>query len=329
MKKRLFSGIQPSGELHIGNYLGAIQNWVRYLDDYECIYSIADYHALTVPYEIKEMPQKILDLTMMLLACGITPDRCILYRQSDVLEHTALSWILSSVTTINYLERMIQYKEKTEQHGAPNTGLFSYPILQAADILLYQAEIVPVGEDQLQHLELSRDIARKFNMRVNSEYFAEPQPLLSEAKRILGLDGKSKMSKSLNNHIALSDSDAVIAKKMKSAKTDERRQRLSDPGEPEDCNVFNLHKFYSSEEERAEIAPRCRAAEIGCRDCKDTLVNNLNASLAPIRERYEDWKQKPAEVEEILQEGAKRARAIAKQTMSEVHELLGFQHQEF
>ncbi len=329
MKKRLFSGAQPSGELHIGNYLGAIENWVRYLDDYECVYSIVDYHSLTIPYSIPEMPQRVQELAMMFLACGLTPDRCILFRQSDVLEHTALSWVLSCVTTMNHLERMIQFKEKSDQHGSPNIGLFSYPILQAADILLYKAQAVPVGEDQLQHLELSRDVARKFNQRVGVDYFPDPQPLLSPAKRILGLDGKQKMSKSLNNHIALADSEEIIQKKLKSAKTDERRQRLSDPGEPNDCNVFSLHKFFSTESDLEDIAPRCRRAEIGCMDCKKILGQRMSERLTPIRERYEDWKTRPEEVEAILQDGARRARTIAQEVMGEVHELLGLQHPKF
>lgn len=327
MKKRLFSGIQPSGELHIGNYLGAIQNWTRYLDDYECIYSIVDYHSLTIPYDHQAMPERILNLAMMLLACGLTPERCVLFRQSDVLEHTALSWILSCMTTVNYLERMIQYKEKAEQHGAPNIGLFSYPILQSADILLYRAGTVPVGEDQLQHLELSRDVARKFNLRVESDYFPEPQALLTPARRVLGLDGKQKMSKSLGNHIALADDEATITQKMKRAVTDTRRVRRSDPGEPNDCNVFSWHGFFSSEADRADIAPRCRSAEIGCMDCKKILIQNMNAQLEPIRARYAEWASKPAEVEEILHEGARKARAIAQETLREVHALLGLQHQ--
>ncbi len=325
-RKIMFSGIQPSGELHIGNYLGAIQNWVKYMDTYDCIYSIVDYHALTVPYDTQLMPTRIQELAMMLLACGLTPERCTLFRQSDVLEHTALSWILSCVTTVNYLERMIQFKEKSEQHGSPNIGLFSYPILQSADILLYKAQAVPVGEDQLQHLELSRDVARKFNLRVEQNYFPEPEPVLSPARRILGLDGDSKMSKSKNNTIALADSKETIAQKMQRAKTDERRQRLSDPGEPEDCNVFTLHKYFSTEADREQIAPKCRSAEIGCRDCKGILVDRMDAHLAPIRESYAQWKEKPAEVEEILQAGAARARGIAQQTLSEVHELLGLPH---
>lgn len=323
MKKRLFSGIQPSGELHIGNYLGAIQNWIKYLDSHECIYSIVDYHALTVPYETTAMPRRIFELAAMLLACGLTPDRCILFRQSDVPEHTALSWIFSTVTPINYLERMIQFKEKSEQHSAPNNGLFSYPILQAADILLYRAEVVPVGEDQLQHLELSRDVARKFNQRVEQEYFADPQPLLSPAKRILGLDGKSKMSKSLNNHVALSDAPEVIQEKLKRAVTDERRKRRSDPGEPTDCNIFSFHTYFSSAAEQAEIAPLCRSAEIGCIDCKSRVARNMADALAPIRERYLEWLDKPAAVQEALEQGAQQARQIARQTLQEVHQLLG------
>ena len=323
MKKRLFSGIQPSGELHIGNYLGAVENWIKYLDSHDCIYSIVDYHALTVPYSPAEMPRRILELAAMLLACGLTPDRCILFRQSDVLEHTALAWIFSTVTPINYLERMIQFKEKSEHHSAPNTGLFSYPILQAADILLYRAEVVPVGEDQLQHLELSRDVARKFNQRVDQEYFCDPQPLLSPARRILGLDGKHKMSKSLNNHLALSDSPDTLRDKLKRAGTDERRKRRSDPGEAQDCNIFSFHTYFSTEAECAEIAPRCRSAEIGCIDCKIRVAENIAGRLEPIRERYQQWLARPEDVHAVLAQGAERARQIARHTLQEVHGLLG------
>lgn len=323
MKKRLFSGIQPSGELHIGNYLGAIQNWVKYLDTHDCIYSIVDYHALTVPYPTESMPRRIFELAAMLLACGLTPDRCILFRQSEVLEHTALAWIFSTVTPINYLERMIQFKEKVEQHSTPNNGLFSYPILQAADILLYRAEVVPVGEDQLQHLELCRDVARKFNQRVNQAYFAEPQPLLSPAKRILGLDGKHKMSKSLNNHIALADSPEVIHEKLKKAVTDPRRKRRSDPGEPTDCNIFSFHTYFSSASEQAEITAGCRSAHIGCIECKSRIARNMAETLAPIRARYLEWLAQPEAVEAALQQGAERARRMAQQTLQEVHQLLG------
>lgn len=324
MKKRLFSGIQPSGELHIGNYLGAIENWVKYQDEYDCIYSIVDYHALTVPYAIEDMPGRVQDLAAMLLACGLDPERAVLFQQSDVIEHAALSWIFSCVTPINYLERMIQYKEKSQQHGVPNTGLFSYPILQSADILLYLGEAVPVGEDQLQHLELARDIARKFNMRVEKDFFPEPQPVLSPARRILGLDGKNKMSKSLNNHIAMADDEAAIQKKLRGAVTDVRRVRLKDPGEPKDCNVFSLHQFFSTEAETEEIAGACRTAQIGCSDCKKRLACNMAAKLEPIQERYHRLKANPDEVDAVLESGAQKAKAIAAETLEKTHRLLGF-----
>lgn len=322
MKKRLFSGIQPSGELHIGNYLGAIKNWLEYLDTYECLFSLVDCHALTIPYDPAEMPERLRHLATMFLACGLTPDRCVIFRQSDVQEHTQLAWFLNCITPMNLLERMIQFKEKSEQHSAINNGLFSYPVLQAADILLYKADLVPVGEDQLQHLELSRDIARKFNLQFG-EFFPEPKPLLGPARRIMGLDGKNKMSKSLGNHLALSDSAETLRNKLKRAVTDERRKRLSDPGEPNDCNIFAYHQFFSSEEQRNDIAPRCRTATISCLECKNTLADNLVTELAPIRENYERWQEKPQEVNDILADGADKARAIAQETMKEVKERMG------
>lgn len=324
MKKRLFSGIQPSGELHIGNYLGAIKNWLEYLERYDCLFSLVDCHALTVPYLPSEMPERIRHLATMFLACGLTPDRCVIFLQSEVLEHTQLAWILNCVTPMNWLERMIQFKEKSEQHSTINNGLFSYPVLQAADILLYRAEVVPIGEDQLQHLELSRDIARKFNMQFG-DYFIEPQPLLGPARRVMGLDGKNKMSKSLSNHLALADPPEILRHKLKRAVTDERRKRLTDPGEPLDCNIFTYHTFFSSEAQREDIMPRCRTASISCLECKNTLADNLVAELTPIRERYAYWWNKPAEVRHILHEGAIKARALAQTTMQEVKERLGIQ----
>lgn len=321
-KKRLFSGMQPTGNLHIGNYLGAIVNWLNLIDKYECIFSIVDYHAMTVPYEVEQMNFNVLDMATMFLACGLTPDRSTIFLQSDVPEHTELAWILNCVTPINYLERMIQFKEKSEQVEAVSNGLFSYPVLQSADILLYHGESVPVGEDQLQHIELCRDIARKFNQRFG-DYFPEPEAVLSPARRVLGLDGKRKMSKSLNNEIALAETPEGTLKLLKRAKTDERRQRLSDPGEPEDCNVFTYHQYFSSDADRADIAERCRSANIGCIECKTKLADNMNHSLAQIRERYADLKSRPQEVQEILKAGAEKVRPIAQNTIAEVKSLMG------
>jgi tryptophanyl-tRNA synthetase len=220
MTKRLFSGIQPSGEVHIGNYLGAIKNWIKLLDDYDCIFSIVDYHAITIEYEPCEMQKRIINAAATNIAAGLDPDRCIIFVQSQVPEHTELTWILNTLTPMGHLERMTQFKDKAGQNEKNvNVGLFDYPVLQTADILLYKGCAVPVGEDQVQHIELSREIARKFNTRYG-EFFPEPQHILSNAPRIMGLDGKNKMSKSMNNYISLIEEPDAIWKKLSSAVTD-------------------------------------------------------------------------------------------------------------
>ncbi len=221
---RIFSGIQPSGEIHIGNYVGAIRNWVKLVERYECIFCVVDYHAITIDYEVTELRRRILEAAAVLVACGLTPERCTVFIQSQVLEHTELAWIFNCVTPIGELERMTQFKEKGRQHRENiNLGLLAYPVLQAADILVYKAGFVPVGEDQVQHVELSREIARKFNARFG-ETFPEPQAILSDAPKILGLDGKSKMSKSLNNTLGLLESPESIWEKLRIAATCEHRQ---------------------------------------------------------------------------------------------------------
>ncbi len=271
MKKRLFSGIQPSGEVHIGNYLGAIKNWISLLDDYDCIFSIVDYHAITVEYDPGEMQKRIINAAATNIAAGLDPDRCIIFVQSQVPEHTELTWILNTLTPMGILERMTQFKDKARQNEKNiNVGLFDYPVLQTADILLYKGCAVPIGEDQVQHVELSREIARKFNTRYG-ELFPEPQHLLSNAPRIMGLDGKNEMSKSMNNYISLIEEPDVIWKKLSRAVTDENRKRRDDPGNPDICNVYTLHKYFSTDSERDRINKECRTAEIGCVDCKKIL----------------------------------------------------------
>ncbi|MDP7126760.1 MAG: tryptophan--tRNA ligase, partial [Candidatus Marinimicrobia bacterium] len=237
MKKRLFSGIQPSGEVHIGNYLGAIKNWTSLLDKYDCIFSIVDYHAITVEYDPAEMQKMIINAAATNIAAGLDPDRCIIFVQSQVPEHTELTWILNTLTPMGHLERMTQFKDKAGQNEKNvNVGLFDYPVLQTADILLYKGSAVPVGDDQVQHIELSREIARKFNSRYG-KLFPEPQHILSNAPRIMGLDGKNKMSKSMNNYISLIEDPEAIWKKLSRAVTDENRKRRDDPGNPDICNV--------------------------------------------------------------------------------------------
>ncbi len=326
MKKRFFSGIQPTGEIHIGNYLGAIQRWVELSNnpEYEGILSIVDYHAMTIPYEPAEMTQKIKEATTMIMACGIQPGNTLLFIQSHVPQHTELAWIFNCNCTMGELSRMTQFKDKSQDKGeSVSTGLFTYPVLQAADILLYKAQYVPVGEDQLQHLELSRDIARRFNSRFG-EVFPEPQPLISQARRILGIDGERKMSKSLGNTIALSDTPQELWKKLSVAKTDIRRKRREDAGIPTDCNVYtSYHQYFSSKEELANIDVECRKAGIGCMQCKKILAANIEKTLGPIRERYFELKKDFSQVESFIENSAQKCRAIAAETIAEVHKKIG------
>jgi len=323
MKKRLFSGIQPSGDVHIGNYLGAIRNWVRMIDQYDSIFCIVDYHAITIEYNPEEMQKRILNAAAVNIAAGLDPDKCIIFVQSHVPEHTELAWILSTVTPMGHLERMTQFKDKSKQHRENiNAGLLTYPVLQAADILIYKGEAVPVGEDQVQHIELCREIARKFNMRYG-ETFPDPMEILSEAPRIMGLDGKTKMSKSLGNYISLVESPESIWKKLSTAVTDENRKRRTDPGNPEICNLFTLHKHFSKKEQIDRINVVCRSAEIGCIDCKKILSENVVEALTPIRYRYEQLIQNQTHLLDILHTGAKKCKTMAENTMNEVKKKMG------
>ncbi|MCZ7623225.1 MAG: tryptophan--tRNA ligase [Candidatus Kuenenia sp.] len=323
MKKRLFSGIQPSGEVHIGNYLGAIKNWVGMIDRYDCIFCIVDYHAITVEYDPKEMQNRIINAAAVNIAAGLDPNKCILFVQSHVPEHTELAWILNTVTPMGHLERMTQFKDKAKQHRDNiNAGLFTYPVLQAADILVYKAEAVPIGEDQVQHIELAREIARKFNSRYG-EIFPDPKEILSDAPRIMGIDGKTKMSKSRDNYISLVESSESIWKKLSTAVTDENRKRRTDPGNPEICNLFTLHKHYSSIEQIERINRECRTAEIGCVECKKILYENIIKALSPIREKYEELIKDKHSIIDILHEGAKKSKNMAEITMAEVRRQMG------
>jgi tryptophanyl-tRNA synthetase len=319
----VFSGIQPSGELHLGNYLGAVRNWVALQGQYRCFYCIVDYHAITQPYAPAEMQARTRAMAIDVIACGVDPDRATLFVQSAVPEHTELAWALASVTPFGELGRMTQFKDKSEHHpDNVNAGLFTYPVLQAADILLYGATRVPVGEDQRQHLELAREIVRRFNARFG-ETFAEPQPLFSTTPKILGLDGQAKMSKSLGNTIALGESDAAIWDKLRTAATDPARVKRTDPGTPEKCNIYTLHRFFTSVERQAELHAGCATATIGCIDCKKVLLEGVKADLARIRARREALNADPAGVDAILARGAAAARAAARDTMARVRARLG------
>ena len=321
--QRVFSGIQPTGELHIGNYLGAIRNWVNVQQDYDCIYCIVDYHAITTSYEPAEMPGRVFEVACGLLASGVDPDKATLFVQSEVPQHTELSWVFASVTPMGELSRQTQFKAKSvSQEANINAGLFTYPVLQAADILLYKASLVPVGEDQQQHLELSREIARKFNARFG-ETFAEAKTMFTSTPRIRGLDGQAKMSKSLDNTIAMDLEPDALRKKLAGAFTDPNRLRKSDPGDPGICNVFSIHKFFTEQPQVDDIDRQCRAAEIGCVQCKRQLADNMIAHFTPIRQRWAELRQDPGQVRAALDRGRDRCQEIASQTMDEVHRKLG------
>ncbi|MBT4289498.1 MAG: tryptophan--tRNA ligase [Deltaproteobacteria bacterium] len=324
MKNRIFSGIQPSGDIHIGNYIGAIRNWAQMMDDYECIFCIVDYHAMAGKYDPKILQQRIMEAATVNIACGLDPDRCAFFVQSHVIEHTELTWMFNCVTPIGELQRMTQFKDKSKhQNQNINVGLLDYPVLMAADILIYKAEIVPVGEDQIQHIELCREIARKFNATFG-ETFPEPQAHLGKHKRIMGLDGKNKMSKSLNNYIGVLDTDDEIWKKLKSAFTDENRIKKTDPGNPDICNIYSLHDALSEADTISEVNQDCRKGRIGCVDCKKKLHQSLSFHLTPIRDKADFLFNNPDKVQEILKQGAMKSKKIAEETMREVRIKTGF-----
>jgi len=336
---RIFSGIQPSGSLHIGNYLGAVKNWVDLQHKYESFFCIVDYHAITVPYEPAELRARTADMALSLLAAGLDPAKCTLFVQSMVPEHTELAWIFNTLTPLGELERQTQFKDKASRQESVPAGLLNYPVLQAADILLYRADLVPVGEDQVQHLELSREIARKWNARFDMPsvakkapqtgeaeppgFFPEPQALLTPTRRIMGLDGQAKMSKSLGNTIDLLESPESIWEKLRPAVTDPKRVRRSDPGTPEVCNIYHLHKAFSPPETVEHVAVQCRTAGWGCLDCKKVLHESMEKELAPIRARAKEIAADPKEVVDTLVAGANHARTIARQTMGEVKKKMG------
>ena len=322
-KKIVFSGIQPSGRLHIGNYVGAMLNMIALQKDYSCIYGIVDYHAMTVHFDSETMEQSILNCAIDYMAAGVDPEESILMVQSTVSEHTELAWILNTITPISWLLRVPTFKEKRQQNpDYVNMGLLDYPVLMAADIILYKAEVVPVGDDQLPHLELTREIVRRFNTQFG-RVFPEPKAKLGEIRRILGLDGVNKMSKSLDNCIYLDDTKEEIWKKLSTAVTDVRRKRRTDPGDPEECNIFTMHRAFSRREDIDYCARECRAAGIGCLDCKKILLDNMYKKLEPIQEKQSQLRENQEYVLEVLDNGRKKAKEIAGQTMDEVYAKLG------
>lgn len=323
-KQRIFSGIQPTGRLHLGVYYGAMQNWVRLQHQYDCVYCIVDQHALTIEYDPAQLQGRILDAACLYLASGLNPRNCILFVQSRVPEHTELTWYFSTIASLGQLERMTQFKDKVEQHGAANLGLLAYPVLMAADIVLYKARAVPVGEDQSQHLELTRDLVQRFN-RIFGEVFPEPKILLTRGKRVIGLDNQGKMSKSKPEHTAIymTDPPEVVWEKVRPAVTDPARMRRTDPGDPNKCPIGLLHFALSSPQDVSWVQHGCTTASIGCIECKKKLATNIEHEMSPIRERYRELHQRPAEVWDILRDGADRARAIAQETMAEVRDAMG------
>ena len=390
MKKRVLSGIQPTGEIHIGNYLGALVQWKELIQEYECFYTIVDLHAITVPFNPKEMPDRIKDTAVAVIASGIDPEKAVVFVQSAVPQHAELCWIFNTLTPLGMLFRMTQFKEKSrgsmwkeaakdkkrldhikrdlrrvvvqveeeykkikeltsglktleelqklnEELGIlmqrlhvglgiseVSTGLLDYPVLQAADILLYKAEIIPVGEDQRQHIELTREIATRFNNLVGEEVFPLPVARIKyDTKRIMGLDGRSKMSKSLGNYIGILEDKESIWEKLKTAYTDPARVTRKDPGHPEICNIFTMHQGFSSEDIVREIEEDCRKANIGCFQCKKILLESMVNHLASIRERAQLLYSRPEELKEILNEGARKAQLVARATMEEVKDKLG------
>ena len=320
---RVFSGIQPSGELHIGNYLGAVKNWVALQHRYECIFSIVNLHAISIAYEPEDLRRRTHDMAVSLLAAGLDPERCTLFVQSMVPEHSELNWIFNTLTPLGELERQTQFKDKAQRQESVMAGLLNYPVLQAADILVYRAELVPVGEDQVQHLELSREIARRWNARFGEGFFPEPQPLLTPTRRIMGLDGQTKMSKSMGNTIGLLEEPDAIWAKLRPAVTDPKRVRRTDPGTPEVCNIYHLHQAFTPPDVVEHVAVQCRTAGWGCIDCKQVLLEGMRRELDPIRERAAELRANPRRIEEILDAGAERCRAIASETLREVRERMG------
>ena len=319
----IFSGIQPSGELHIGNYLGAVKNWVELQSRYECIFCIVDYHAITGAYEPADLRRRTRQMAVSLFAAGLDPKKSTLFVQSMVPEHTELAWIFNSVTPLGELERQTQFKDKSQRQESVNAGILIYPVLQAADILLYRADLVPVGEDQVQHLELAREVARRWNAKFESELFPEPKPLLTATRRIMGLDGQAKMSKSLGNTIGLLETPEEVWAKLRPAMTDPARVRRTDPGTPEVCNIYNLHRAFNNAATVEHVAVQCRSAGWGCLDCKKVLLDGMMRELTPIRERALELEAHPEIVTDALAAGAAKSGEIAKRTMTTVRETMG------
>jgi len=321
-KGRVFSGARPTGRQHLGNYLGAIKNYVALQDDYDCVYCIVDLHALTTVEDTENLRQNTYEMALDWLAAGIRPEETIMFVQSHVPQVTELFTLLGMVTPLSWLLRVPTFKEKVRhQPDNVNFGLVGYPVLMTADIALYKAEVVPVGEDQLPHLELAREIVRRFNLRFG-DTLPEPQAKLTSFPLVLGLDGREKMSKSLDNHIELALTEEETRKRVMTAVTDVKKVYKTDVGHPEVCNVFRLQQHFNSPA-TTNIALECREAKLGCVKCKQLLAEAINNELRPLRQRRAELAAHPDEIERIIEDGARRARVIACQTISEVKGKMG------
>ncbi|MCX7724399.1 MAG: tryptophan--tRNA ligase [Thermodesulfovibrio sp.] len=325
--ERVLSGMQPSGPLHLGNLIGALSNWVSLQDKYECYFFVADWHALTTGYgNPSQIKEYTIDLLMNFISAGLDPEKSTIFIQSQVPEHAELHIFLSMITPLGWLERVPTYKEKKEQikdKDLDTYGFLGYPVLQTADIIIYRAKYVPVGIDQIPHLEISREIARRFNYLYGKEFFPEPEALLTQFPKVPGTDGR-KMSKSYGNAIYLSDDEKTLTEKIRTMVTDPARKRRTDKGDPEKCPVFDLHKIFSTDEERREIVVGCTTAAIGCIDCKRILTNHVIDTLRPIWERRKQFIDNPSLLIEIAREGSKKARKVAAETLKEMKEVIGW-----
>jgi len=318
--------MRPSGRLHLGHLHGALQNWKELQEEYDCFYFVADWHALTSEYaDTSKVRESIFDMVVDWLASGIDPEKATIFVQSQVMEHAELHLLLSMITPLGWLERCPTYKEQlVEMKGKDlhTYGFLGYPVLQTADIIMYRADWVPVGVDQVPHLELAREIVRRFHNFFGEGIFPEPQPKLTEFPKIPGTDGR-KMSKSYGNAVFLSDSEEETERKIRPMVTDPARVRRTDPGDPEKCPVFTLHRVYTPAGERDGIVEGCTSAGIGCVDCKKVLIGHLNEYLRPLRERRRDLASDPDRVRRVLEEGTARAREEARRTMTKVRAAIG------
>jgi tryptophanyl-tRNA synthetase len=327
-RKRELSGMRPTGKLHLGNYVGALQNWVGMQDQYECFFCVVDWHALTTDYaDTSKVKENSLEVVFDWLAAGLDPEKSVIFMQSHVPSHAELHLLLSMITPLGWLERVPTYKEQRENIKDKDLGTYGflgYPVLQAADILIYKADVVPVGEDQVAHIELTREVARRFNgfYGAAKSVFPEPQSLLTPAPKLPGTDGR-KMSKSYGNTIMMADPEPVVRQKLKTMVTDPARVRRSDPGNPDVCPVGDLHKIFSSKETMAKVNEGCRSAGIGCIECKGWAADSLLRLLSPMQERRKKFEENPKLAWDILEAGSERARNVSGKTMEDVRASMG------